>query len=156
MRRLRAVPAAALMLFAAACFEKPPQRASEDLGARVFSDNCPVCHSLPILSSLFEQNRGRPPGFVLDALEIGNMRRVGAALDDRSRRAVAEFFTGVDFDAPEAVRDFAIPPPCDAERRGFDWQEEAHPSWGRSNRNDRALPDERGFSRAEVERLAGR
>ena len=48
---------------------------------------------LPILASLLEQNRGRPPGFVYDALSEGNMRRVGAQLDVASRRAVAEFFT---------------------------------------------------------------
>ena len=68
-------------------------------GALVFAENCAVCHALPILGSMLEQNRGRPPGFVYDALTEGNMRRMGAPLDEASRRAAAEFFTGVAFDS---------------------------------------------------------
>ncbi|MEZ4333820.1 MAG: PQQ-binding-like beta-propeller repeat protein [Myxococcota bacterium] len=123
-------------------------------GAEVFAANCAVCHSLPILDSLFEQNRGRPPGFVYDALTRGNMRRVGSTLDEASRRAVAEFFTGVPFDSPAALRDFTISPRCDAEHARFDWGELAYPSWGGTPRNLRSLPDDGGLTPAEVERLA--
>jgi len=124
-------------------------------GALVFAENCAVCHSLPILDSLFEQNRGRPPGFVVDALTEGNMRRVGSGLDPASRRAVAEFFTGVAFDAPAAVRHFEVSPRCASEYGRFDWSDRAHPSWGGSVRNRRALAEGgRGIARADAGRLA--
>lgn len=123
-------------------------------GAAIFAANCAVCHSLPILDSLFEQNRGRPPGFVYDALTVGNMRRMGSPLDDASRRAVAEFFTGVRFDAPEAERDFEVSPRCAAEQVRFDWRDLAYPSWGRTPRNLRSVPDGTGISRAALSKLA--
>lgn len=130
--------------------------ATAERGAEVFAERCSVCHSLPILASLLEQNRGRPPGFVYDALTRGNMRRMGSALDEADRRAVAEFFTGVPFASPAAARDFSVSPPCSPERSRFDWSDAAHPSWGGTPRNQRALPDGRGLSRDEVERLAVR
>lgn len=123
-------------------------------GAAVFAANCAVCHSLPILDSLFEQNRGRPPGFVYDALTVGNMRRMGSPLDDASRRAVAEFFTGVRFDSTAAQRDFEVSPRCTPDHARFDWSDLAYPSWGRTARNLRALPDGQGIARAAVSKLA--
>lgn len=123
------------------------------LGATVFAERCAVCHSLPILSSLLEQNRGRPPGFVVDALTDGNMRRMGAGLDPASRRAVAEFFTGVRFDSPEAERRFEVSPVCDEAHRRFDWRDRAYPAWGRTGHNLRSLPDGDGIARADVPRL---
>lgn len=123
-------------------------------GAAVFAANCSVCHSLPILSSLLEQNRGRPPGFVYDALTHGNMRRMGAPLDEASRRAVAEFFTGVRFDSPAAVRRFEVSQRCSPEQSAFDWSDLAYPSWGNGPRNRRSVPDGAGIARAEVAKLA--
>lgn len=123
------------------------------LGATVFAERCAACHSLPILSSLLEQNRGRPPGFVVDALTDGNMRRMGAGLDPASRRAVAEFFTGVRFDSPAAERRFEVSPACDETHRRFDWRDRAYPSWGRTGDNLRSLPDGEGVARADVARL---
>ncbi len=148
-----------------ACAERsappaPPAEASasaaapNDLGAAVFAANCSVCHGLPILASLLEQNRGRPPGFVYDALSEGNMRRMGAPLDEARRRAVAEFFTGVRFDSPEAVRRFEISPRCAPERRAFDWSDVAYPSWGNGPRNQRSVPAGEGIARAAVGQLA--
>ena len=123
-------------------------------GAAVFAANCSVCHSLPILSSLLEQNRGRPPGFVYDALTHGNMRRMGAPLDEAGRRAVAEFFTGVRFDSPAAVRRFEVSPRCAPEQGVFDWSDLAYPSWGNGPRNRRSVPDGAGIARADVSKLA--
>ncbi len=143
-----------LLIASTSCSEARRASTSEPSGAVVFADNCVVCHGLPILSSLLEQNRGRPPGFVYDALSQGNMRRVGSTLDVASRRAVAEFFTGVDFDSPEARRDFTVSPACSPERSRFDWDDVAYPSWGRTLRNLRSIPDEDGFTRAEIEKLA--
>jgi polyvinyl alcohol dehydrogenase (cytochrome) len=132
-----------------------PSRASSPTdGAAVFAVNCAVCHALPILDSLFEQNRGRPPGFVYDVLTQGNMRRVGSGLDEASRRAVAEFFTGVRFGSPAAERSFEVSPRCAPERSRFDWRDRAYPSWGRTARNLRSLPDDEGLTRDEVARLA--
>ena len=155
LRKMRraGLPLCATVLIIAGCAEPAPP-VPPPSGAQVFAENCSVCHSLPVLASLLEQNRGRPPGFVYDALSHGNMRRVGSGLDEASRRAVAEFFTGVRFDAPEAERDFTASPPCDAEHAGFDWQDDAYPSWGRTPNNRRAIDDGNGFSRSEVERLA--
>ncbi len=149
-------------LIALACSRPaPPQSEAARLaaesnaaGATIFTENCAVCHTLPILQSLFEQNRGRPPGFVYDALTRGNMRRVGSRLDDASRRAVAEFFTGVAFDSPQAKRSFEVSPRCEPDRSLFDWQDLAYPAWGRSPRNPRALPDGAGPSKDAVGRLA--
>ena len=101
-----------LLFVASGCADRTRSADANSAGADVFADRCAVCHALPILESLFEQNRGRPPGFVYDALTRGNMRRVGAELDDASRRAVAEFFTGVAFDSPAAERDFTVSPRC--------------------------------------------
>lgn len=133
---------------AAAAAEPPPD------GAAVFAANCAVCHSLPILSSLFEQNRGRPPGFVYDALAHGNMRRVGAKLDDASKRAVAEFFTGVAFASKRAERNFEVSPRCAPERSAFDWSDAAYPNWGNGLRNVRSVPDGEGIARGDVAKLA--
>jgi polyvinyl alcohol dehydrogenase (cytochrome) len=130
-----------------------PREAAPD-GAAVFAEKCGVCHALPVLGSLREQNRGRPPGFVYDALTHGNMRRIGGELDDASRRAVAEYFTGVSFASPAAGRSFEVSPRCDAERGRFDWTEPAYPSWGGSERNLRALPEGPGLARREISRLA--
>jgi len=123
-------------------------------GARVFGERCAVCHGLPILSSLFEQNRGRPPGFVVDVLTVGNMRRQGSGLDEASRRAVAEFFTGVSFASPQAERRFDVSPRCAAAAMRFDWRDAAHPSWGNGPRNLRSSAEGQGIARADVGRLA--
>lgn len=131
-----------------------PASAPSPDGAAVFAENCSVCHSLPILGSLLEQNRGRPPGFVYDALTVGNMRRMGSPLDDASRRAVSEFFTGVAFDSPGAVRDYRVSPRCEPGRTAFDWSDLAYPSWGRTPRNLRSLPDGEGIARDAVAKLA--
>lgn len=147
-----------LSLLGAGCAESKREStqaaASQPNGAQVFAENCAACHALPILSSMFEQNRGRPPGFVFDALTHGNMRRMGAGLDVASRRAVAEFFTGVAFDSSEGQRDFRVSPDCDAAHSRFDWQDSAYPSWGRSIRNLRSIPDGEGFARDEIDGLA--
>lgn len=154
-RYLSAAAAACLLLLClgAGCSESRRASTSGPSGAVVFADNCAVCHSLPILSSLLEQNQGRPPGFVYDALSEGNMRRMGAPLDVASRRAVAEYFTGVAFDSPEAERDFRISLPCSSDRSRFDWDDVDYPRWGGGLRNLRSVPDEDGFTRAEIEKL---
>ena len=133
-----------------------PQPAAEQApsGATLYAENCAVCHTLPILASLFEQNRGRAPGFVYDALTLGNMRRAGESLDDASRRAVAEFFTGVPFDSKAAERDYRISPECPPGRSEFDWSDLAYPNWGGSNQNHRSNPRDAGFTRDEVGKLA--
>ncbi|MEZ4279028.1 MAG: PQQ-binding-like beta-propeller repeat protein [Myxococcota bacterium] len=168
MRSSRSSIPLALTLFGlvAACAEPSPPPAVDrasiaeaptgpaPVGAAVFAANCSVCHSLPILSSLLEQNRGRPPGFVYDALTEGNMRRMGAPLDEASRRAVAEFFTGVRFDSPAAVRRFEVSPRCGPEQGAFDWSDLAYPSWGNGPRNRRSVPDGEGIARADVAKLA--
>ena len=99
---LATLGAMALLVAGAGSAEPQPAAKQAPSGATLFAENCAVCHTLPILASLFEQNRGRAPGFVYDALTEGNMRRVGESLDDASRRAVAEFFTGVPFDSKAA------------------------------------------------------
>ena len=149
----RGASAMALVLLIAGCSLTSPSTDATPNGALVFAENCSVCHSLPILASMFEQNQGRPPGFVVDAISHGNMRRMGAPLDLPSRRAAAEFFTGVSFSSPDSQRDFKISPPCTAERMSFDWDDLAYPSWGRSLRNLRSIPGDSGFTRAEAERL---
>ena len=148
----------ALVLFVPGCsrrVEGPQGKVSAEFskGAAVFAENCAVCHSLPILDSLLEQNRGRAPGFVYDALSEGNMRRMGAGLDDASRRAVAEFFTGVSFSSPEGQRDFSVSPPCGPDRNHFDWHDQGYPSWGGNRRNLRSIPDDQGLAREEVSSL---
>jgi len=120
----------------------------------VFAQNCAVCHAQPLMTYMFPQMRGRPPGFVYDAISVGPMRRVGQRLDEPSRRAVAEFFTGVEFGSAESVRSFEVSPACPPEHARFDWSDMAYPSWGGSLRNLHALPDGEGFTRAELERLA--
>jgi len=79
---------------------------------------------------------------------------VGQHLDEPSRRAVAEFFTGVPFGSAESARSFEISPACAPEHGRFDWSDMAYPSWGGSLRNLHAVPDGEGFKRAELERLA--
>lgn len=143
----------AIMLWSG-CTDSRPPASEAPSGAEVFAANCAVCHSLPILGSMLEQNQGRPPGFVFDAITEGNMRRMGASLDGASRRAVAEFFTGVPFASAAAERDFRVSPPCSPERSRFDWDDLAYPSWGGGDRNLRAIPNDAGFSREEVPRLA--
>lgn len=123
-------------------------------GSAIFADRCAVCHSLPILGSLLEQNRGRPPGFVYDALSEGNMRRMGAQLDVASRRAVAEFFTGVPFSSKASERNFSVSPKCSPERSRFDPKDLAYPNWGGSVRNLRSIPGDAGFTRDEVKTLS--
>jgi polyvinyl alcohol dehydrogenase (cytochrome) len=167
--RIACIAATALLLFTAtSCSQRDraPHSSAEGglermsdvsaVGAEVFVANCAVCHTLPILNSLFEQNRGRPPGFVYDALTVGNMRRMGEPLDDASRRAVAEFFTGVSFESPEGQRDFSISPPCEKKNVGFEAQEGeelTYPNWGGSPRNHRSTPPASGFTRRDVENL---
>jgi len=142
------------LLLGVACSESRRSASAAPSGADVFAENCAVCHALPILDSLLQQNRGRPPGFVYDAVTRGNMRRAGGELDDASRRAVAEFFTGVRFGSPASERDFTVSPKCSLEQSRFDWDDMAHPNWGGTPRNQRAIPDEGGFSRDQVERLS--
>ncbi len=142
-----------VVIVAAGCSESKRPTNTAPSGAAIFAENCAVCHSLPILASLLEQNRGRPPGFVYDALSVGNMRRMGEPLDVASRRAVAEFFTGVRFDSSASERNFAVSPACSPEQSLFDWDDLAYPSWGRSVRNLRSIPAAEGFTRDEVERL---
>jgi polyvinyl alcohol dehydrogenase (cytochrome) len=152
--RFGVLVALALLTLGTGCAESQPSADATPSGAIVFAENCAVCHSLPILSSMFEQNRGRPPGFVYDALAAGNMRRVGGQLDVASRRAAAEFFTGVPFNSKAAERDFTISPKCSVERSQFDWEDLAYPNWGGSIRNQISIPDETGFTQEEVKRLA--
>ncbi len=141
---------------ALACADPAPPAAPDVTpnGAAVFAANCAVCHSLPVLSSLFEQNRGRPPGFVYDALSHGNMRRVGAGLDDASKRAVAEFFTGVSFASKQSERSFGVSPRCATDRSRFDWSDEAYPNWGNGVRNVRSVADGEEIARKDVAKLA--
>lgn len=123
-------------------------------GEVLFATNCAICHALPILDSLRRQNRGRAPGFVVDALSVGNMRRMGKPLDEASRRAVAEYFTGVRFGTPEAARDFTVSPRCAPEHARFDWRDRAYPAWGQTAQNVRSLPDGDGIARDDVAKLA--
>ena len=136
------------------CSESRRATETRPSGAEIFAENCSVCHSLPILASLLEQNRGRPPGFVYDALTEGNMRRVGGSLDEASRRAVAEFFTGVPFSSAASERRFDVSPKCSPERSRFDWDDVAYPRWGRSLRNLRSIPAGEGWTHDEVEKLS--
>ena len=136
------------------CAAPEPARVAQPDGAAIFAEKCAVCHALPVLGSLRAQNRGRPPGFVYDALTHGNMRRVGGELDDASRRAVAEFFTGVSFASSASARSFEVSPRCLPERSRFEWSDAAYPSWGRSVRNLRSIPAGQGLARDEVAKLA--
>lgn len=130
--------------------EAPP----DPSGAQVFADNCAVCHALPLMAYQFPQMKGRPPGFVYDALTTGPMRRIGRNLDEASRHAVAEFFTGVDFGTPESERDYAVSPTCEDDRLAFDWSDRAHPSWGGSLLNHRNVASNEGYSREDVGSLS--
>jgi polyvinyl alcohol dehydrogenase (cytochrome) len=153
-RPLRPWLGVAALALLPACAGREPARAAGPDGAALFAEKCAVCHALPILDSLRAQNRGRPPGFVYDALTHGNMRSVGGELDDASRRAVAEFFTGVSFASSASARTFEVSPPCPPERSRFDWSDAAYPSWGRSARNLRSIPAGQGLGRDEIARLA--
>lgn len=144
----------AILMVGTGCAESQPTAKAAPSGATIFAENCAVCHTLPILISLFEQNRGRSPGFVYDTLTVGNMRRVGGQLDDASRRAVAEFFTGVPFVSKAAERDYVVSPKCPPGQSEFDWGDLAYPSWGGSIENHRSNPRDTGFTRDEVEKLA--
>lgn len=123
-------------------------------GARVYAENCAVCHSLPLMGYLVPQILGRPPGYVYDVVTEGPMRGFGGRLDDASRRAVAEYFTGVSYGSPESERDFVVSPACTGERARFDWSDRAHPSWGGSLRNHRSVTSDEGYRRADLEKLA--
>ena len=123
-------------------------------GGQVFADNCAVCHALPLMAYQFPQMKGRPPGFVYDALTEGPMRRIGRRLDAPSRRAAAEFFTGVRFGTPESERDYVVSPTCTEEAARFDWSDQAHPSWGGSARNHRSVATGAGLSREDLDALA--
>jgi polyvinyl alcohol dehydrogenase (cytochrome) len=67
---------------------------------------------------------------------------------------VSEFFTGVPFASSAATRRFEVSPRCGPERSVFDWRDTAYPSWGRSGRNLRSVPEGQGPTRAEVASLA--
>jgi len=123
-------------------------------GEQVFADNCAVCHALPLMAYQVPQITGRPPGFVYDALTEGAMRRVGARLDEPSRRAVAEYFTGVAFGSDASVRDHRVSPSCVGDRARFDWSDRAHPSWGGDERNHRNVAGSEGYSLDDLEKLA--
>ena len=153
MRKIRSL-AALLALLACAEAERPVATASTPSGGRVFADHCAACHALPLMAYQVPQMRGRPPGFVYDALSEGAMRRMGAPLDEASRRAVAEFFTGVAFGSPGSERDYVISPPCTGEAARFDWSDRAHPSWGGTLRNHRSIAAAQGFGRADLDDLA--
>ena len=150
MRKIRSL-AALLALLACAEAERPVATASTPSGGQVFADHCAACHALPLMAYQVPQMRGRPPGFVYDALSEGAMRRMGAPLDEASRRAVAEFFTGVAFGSPRSERDYVISPPCTGEAARFDWSDRAHPSWGGTLRNHRSIATAQGFGRADLE-----
>lgn len=130
------------------------EASSPPSGGQVFADNCAVCHALPLMAYQFPQMRGRPPGFVYDALTDGPMRRIGRGLDEASRRAAAEFFTGVRFGTPESERDYVVSPACAGEAARFDWSDQAYPNWGGSLRNHRSLAPGAGPSRRDLDRLA--
>ena len=140
-------------LILAGCSATSPPAAEAPSGAAVFGEHCATCHALPLMTYMIPQMKGRPPGFVYDAVTEGPMRRIGAGLDDASRRAAAEFFTGVSFGSPAAARDFEISPRCGPEHAVFDWSDRAHPSWGGSVRNHHAVADGEGFGRDDLERL---
>lgn len=123
-------------------------------GAQVFAENCAVCHTLPLMAYQIPQMLGRPPGFVYDAISEGPMRRIGARLDEASRRAVAAYFTGTEWGSPGSERDYVVSPTCTGERARFDWSDRPYPSWGGSLRNDRSVADGEGFGRADLDRLA--
>jgi mono/diheme cytochrome c family protein len=72
-------------------------------GEALFAENCAVCHSLPLITYLFDDLSKKPPGYVYDAISEGSMRRVGSRLDERSRRAIAEFYTGTPFSSEQAL-----------------------------------------------------
>ncbi len=147
------------LLFAVAlsCAEPTPEvpnASAAPPGGQVFADNCAVCHALPLMAYQFPQMKGRPPGFVYDAVTTGPMRRMGRDLDEASRRAVAEFFTGVAWGSPEAERDHAVSPTCAGAALEFDWSDQAYPSWGGSPRNHRSVAPGEGYARAELDTLA--
>jgi len=123
-------------------------------GEQVFADNCAVCHALPLMAYQIPQIKGRPPGFVYDALTTGAMRRVGARLGEPSRRAVAEYFTGVAFGSKASERDHRISPSCIGDRGRFDWNDRAHPNWGGDERNHRNVSGSEGYARDDLAKLA--
>lgn len=123
-------------------------------GAALYAEHCATCHSLPIMTYMLPQMKGRPPGFVYDAISVGAMRRMGAELDEPSRRAVAEYFTGVPFSSSDSERKLDVSPRCSPERSTFDWSDMAHPSWGGSLRNRHAADDGAGFERGDLDRLS--
>jgi polyvinyl alcohol dehydrogenase (cytochrome) len=132
------------------------RRAAEDppSGEALFAENCAVCHSLPLITYLFDDLSAKSPGYVYDAISEGSMRRVGSRLDERSRRAIAEFFTGTTFSSSAARREIAVSPPCEPEAARFDWTDRAYTSWGGSLRNHRRVEDGKGLRRDEIERLS--
>ena len=150
--RATALAASFLSLLLACADAKRPleQVRSTPSGGQVFADNCAVCHALPLMAYQFPQMKGRPPGFVYDALTTGAMRRIGRTLDEESRRAAAEFFTGVAYETPESARDHRVSPMCEGDRLAFDWTSPTYASWGGSVRNQRSIPAGDGFSATEV------
>ena len=150
--RATALAASFLSLLLACADAKRPleQVRTTPSGGQVFADNCAVCHALPLMAYQFPQMKGRPPGFVYDALTTGAMRRIGRTLDEESRRAAAEFFTGVAYETPESARDHRVSPMCEGDRLAFDWTSPTYASWGGSVRNQRSIPAGDGFSATEV------
>lgn len=123
-------------------------------GGAVFAENCAVCHALPLMVYQVPQMQGRPPGFVYDAITEGPMRRIGAKLDEESRRAVAAYFTGIAWNSPAAERDYVVSPACTGERARFDWSDRPYPSWGGSLGNHRSVAAGEGFAPADLEQLS--
>ena len=154
--RATALAASFLSLLLACADAKRPleQVHTTPSGGQVFADNCAVCHALPLMAYQFPQMKGRPPGFVYDALTTGAMRRIGRKLDEESRRAASEFFTGVAYGTPESARDHRVSPTCEGDRIAFDWNSPNYASWGGSVRNQRSIPAGDGFSATEVADLA--
>ncbi len=80
-------------------------------GLDLYAKNCARCHEmLPPLHTR-QQMKSMTPEFVLDVLNNGAMRRVGAGLSARERKEIAEFVTekSMHAEAPAFVDACATP-----------------------------------------------
>ncbi|MBW2498797.1 MAG: PQQ-binding-like beta-propeller repeat protein [Deltaproteobacteria bacterium] len=145
---------AGLLVLVTGCADSGPAAEERPSGEALFAENCAVCHSLPLITYLFDDLSSKPPGYVYDAISEGSMRRVGSRLDEHSRRAIAEFFTGTSFASNAARREMAVSPPCSPEEARFDWGDKSHTSWGGSLRNHRRIEDGKGLRPEAIELLS--
>jgi len=158
MKKIFALLAVAMMLVACQqAAESPEQVVATDApaahpGETAYLEYCASCHDKAVYktpSRLFIGLMGARN--VLAAMNDGPMSEQAAALDDVSRKAIAEFLTGQN---PDDVPPDVDPPLCDAQH-GFD---PAKPpvslGWGVDHANSRFQPLETaGISRDQVAAL---